>query len=94
VGPLVLALLGLGGAGVLVKFEPYRPLFVILTLALLGVGFHSAYRRAGARIGANGESCACELPRASMAGRAALWIVSVGVAVLLAAPYLIPFFVR
>ncbi len=30
VGPLVFALLGLGGAGFLVKFEPYRPYFAVV----------------------------------------------------------------
>ena len=40
VGPLVFALLGLGGAGLLVKFEPYRPYFVAVTVALLGTGFY------------------------------------------------------
>ena len=45
VGPLIFALLGLGGAGLLVKFEPYRPYFMAITFALLGTGFYFTYRR-------------------------------------------------
>lgn len=33
-GPLIFAALGLGGAGLLVKFEAYRPYFAALTLVL------------------------------------------------------------
>ena len=45
VGPLVFALLGIGGAGLLVKFEPYRPYFTVATFALLGAGFYFTYRK-------------------------------------------------
>jgi hypothetical protein len=34
VGPLIFALLGLGGAGLLVKFEPYRPYFIAPAVAV------------------------------------------------------------
>lgn len=37
IGPLVLAILGIGGAGLLVKFEPYRPYFG-LYLSSSGLG--------------------------------------------------------
>ena len=38
IGPLVLAVLGVSGAwvGNLTAFEPYRPIFMTLTLGLLG----------------------------------------------------------
>ena len=38
-GPLILALLGLGGAGMALALEPYRPLFLSGTVLLLGAGF-------------------------------------------------------
>ena len=40
-GPLVLLALGIGGAwiGTLTPFEPYRPLFIGLTLIFLGLAF-------------------------------------------------------
>jgi mercuric ion transport protein len=45
VGPLVLLALGIGGAwiGNLTAFEPYRPLFIGLTLLFLGLAFRKVY---------------------------------------------------
>ena len=45
VGPLVLLLLGIGGAwiGHLTALEPYRPIFIGLTLLFLGLAFHRLY---------------------------------------------------
>ncbi len=91
VGPLVFALLGLGGAGFLLQLEPYRPYFIGLTAVLLGTGFYLTYRKpnvAPAAEGAEGESCACPAPRASRAGRAVLWIATVLVVVAVAFPYI------
>lgn len=78
VGPLVLALLGIGGAGLLVTFEPYRALLTILTLCLLGVGFYFTYRKPGVAAAAPSGSpeCACEQPRSNKAGRVVLWIAT------------------
>ena len=46
VGPLVLLMLGIGGAwiGNLTAFEPYRPLFIGLTLLFLGLAVRRLYR--------------------------------------------------
>jgi len=45
VGPLVLLALGIGGAwiGNLTAFEPYRPLFIGLTLLFLGLALRKVY---------------------------------------------------
>lgn len=91
VGPLVFALLGIGGAGLLVKFEPYRPYFTVLTLGLLGIGFYLAYRRPAAVSTMGGPDCACERPRTNATGRRLLWIAAVLVLGLLAFPYLTPY---
>lgn len=90
VGPLVFALLGLGGAGLLVKFEPYRPYLIVLTAALLGTGFYLTYRKPRAAVveGAEGDACACPAPRTNRAGRVMLWVATVLVAVFLAFPYI------
>lgn len=91
VGPLVFALLGLGGAGLLVKFEPYRPYFMSATFALLGTGFYFTYRKPKAVAPVEGgPECACPAPRASRAGKIMLWVATVLVAVVLAFPYLAP----
>ncbi len=68
-GPLVFAALGIGGAGLLVRFVPYRPYFTALTLALLGAGFYFSYRRPRVAAAAEGPACACEHPKANRFGR-------------------------
>lgn len=90
VGPLVLALLGLGGGALLVKFEPYRPVFAVVTLALLGVGFWLQYRKPKAGALSDGDACGCPAPRANRAGRVMLWVATVLVVGFLAFPYIAP----
>jgi mercuric ion transport protein len=90
VGPLIFALLGIGGAGLLVKFEPYRPYFVAATFALLGTGFYLTYRKPKTAPAAGGPECACPAPRANRAGKIMLWIATVLVVAFLSFPYLAP----
>lgn len=91
VGPLVFALLGLGGAGLLLKFEPYRPYFTVATFAMLGAGFYFTYRRpASARVD-GGPDCACPAPRANRVGKIALWIAAILVVGFLGFPPLAPY---
>jgi mercuric ion transport protein len=93
VGPLVFALLGLGGAGLLVKFEPYRPYFIVLTIALLGTGFFLTMRKARATPATTdgGPECGCPAPRANRAGKIMLWAATVLVAGFLSFPSLAPY---
>jgi mercuric ion transport protein len=86
IGPLVLALLGIGGAGLLVKFEPYRPYFMAVTFALLGTGFYFTYRKPRT-VSAGGVACDCPAPRASRAGKILLWVATAAVAAFLPFPY-------
>lgn len=87
VGPLVFALLGIGGAGVLVKFEPYRPVFAVLTLGLLGGGFYFSYRKPVPT-----DDCEiCEIPRTQKLGRFLLWVATLMVAGFLSFPSLAPY---
>lgn len=71
IGPLVLSLLGVSGAAFAQRFEPLRPHLLVLTYGLLAAAFYLTYRPAEAAC-APGE--ACEMPRASRAGRVMLWI--------------------
>jgi mercuric ion transport protein len=89
VGPIVLAALGVGGAGLLVKFEAYRPYLATLTVLLLVAGFYLTYRRPRLAHGtaAGTPVCECERSTASRLGRVALWVASVVVVVLLSFPY-------
>lgn len=86
IGPLVLAALGIGGAGAMSVLSAYRPYILILTATLLGGGFYLTYRRPKAL---EGDACGCERPRASRAGRTGLWVATVLVVLFAAAPTLL-----
>ncbi|MBN8614545.1 MAG: mercury transporter MerT [Deltaproteobacteria bacterium] len=96
VGPLIFALLGIGGAGLLVAFEPYRPYFMALTFVLLGAGYYFTYGRprttaiVGGAAGSDQASCDCAAPRTNRTGRVMLWVATAAVLVFLALPYVLP----
>ena len=90
VGPLVLLTLGIGGTwiGTLTKFEPYRPIFIGVTLLFFGLAYWRLYRRP-----VNCEpSAACPDPRTIKRQRATFWFVAILVSLLLATPRLAPLF--
>ena len=86
--PVAFSFLGAGGLAFAMALLPYRPYFVALTIAFLGVGFYSAYRR-------EKEECvpgtACATPRNRKLQRASLWVVTILTLALIAFPYLIPY---
>jgi len=90
VGPLVLLALGVSGAliGSLTALEPYRPIFVGLTLLFLAFAFYRLYL---ARPACSPES-ACANPRTLKRQRLAFWIVTVLVLGLIALPWFAPLF--
>lgn len=83
IGPLVFALLGISGAALAQRFEPFRPYFLVLTYALLGGAFHLTYRPRAAC----GPGEACEMPRADRIGKIMLWIAAVVVVLATAFPW-------
>ena len=95
-GPAILAIVGLSGAGLAATLAPYRPLFLGITAALLGLGFYLSYRKPRATATAAGATTAdaccdtagCEMPRAARTGRKMLWISTVLVAVFAAYPHI------
>ena len=95
IGPLLFALLGIGGAGFLVALEPYRPVLMAVTAILLGTGFFLTYRTPAARAarapGAADDDCGCEVPRTNRAGRRMLWVATGIVGLALLFPYLTPY---
>ncbi len=69
--PLVLFSLGVSGAwvGNLAALEPYKPIFIAITLGFLGYGYWMVYRKPKAC--AEGEACARPLPNRLV--KTALW---------------------
>ena len=57
IGPVVLALAGLGGAAFAMKLQPYRPLFIGLTVLMLGAAFYFVYRRPSPEACGPDEAC-------------------------------------
>jgi mercuric ion transport protein len=90
VGPLVLLALGIGGAWIanLTAFEPYRPLFIGLTLLFLGFAFRKLYLVP--QVCAPNTSCAD--PQTTRRQRMLFWLVAVLLLGLLAVPWFGPLF--
>jgi mercuric ion transport protein len=90
VGPLVLLALGISGAWIssLTALEPYRPIFIGLTLLFLGFAFYRLYLTAPVCL--PGSTCAN--PRTVRRQRLAFWVVTVLVLALIAFPWFAPFF--
>jgi len=100
IGPLILALLGIGGGALLAKFEPYRPYFMTITFVFLGTGFYFAYRKQkvlavpGGANTTDGDDCGCPAPRSRRSGKVLLWVAMVVVVAFLAFPYAAPLIFR
>jgi mercuric ion transport protein len=90
-GPLLFVTLGVG-AGLATTFEPLRPVFVVVMVALFGLAFYSVYGRRAWRAaaasndpGTSGESVgstgatdvACGLPRNRRHDKVILWLAAV-----------------
>lgn len=86
IGPLIYVALGVG-AGLASTFEPLRPAFTIMTLALLALRFYQVYgrRRAVTAATAPGASGQCAAPRRAR-DQVVLWAVAVVTLVLLTFP--------
>jgi mercuric ion transport protein len=90
VGPLVLLLMGIGGAWVanLAAFEPMRPFFMGATLLFVALAFRRLYLVP--QVCEPGTPCAD--PRTIRRQRLMFWIVVVALASLLAVPWMAPLF--
>ncbi len=87
--PLALFGLGIGGAwiGNLAALAPYQPVFIVATLACLGLGYWMVYRRP--RTVCDGE-VSCGQPRSRRLVLIALWGSTALVAAAAAFPYVGP----
>jgi mercuric ion transport protein len=90
VGPLVLLVLGIGGAWIahLTALEPMRPWLVGATLLFLGLAFRRLYFQP--QVCEPGEACAEPVVRGRQ--RCIFWNVAFALVTLLLVPWLAPFF--
>lgn len=92
VGPLLLLSMGIGGAWIshLTALEPYRPVFIVLTVLLLGFAFWKLYLVP--------QSCAvedeCVADRTRNVQRILFWIFVPITLALIASPWILPIFYR
>jgi mercuric ion transport protein len=82
-GPVVVALLGLGSFGAAAFFETWRPYFLGLAFVLLAGAFYLTYRRRE-MVCADGT---CRVSRAPRWNKALLWVATVVIVLLAAFPY-------
>ncbi|HWK08798.1 MAG TPA: mercuric transporter MerT family protein [Vicinamibacterales bacterium] len=84
-GPVVFTAIGSGAlAAASTRLAPVRPLFLTMTLALLGVGFYRSYRAPHTGAACADGSCP---PDVNRTGRVVLWIAAAVVVLLAAFPY-------
>ena len=90
VGPLLLLLMGIGGAWVanLTALEPIRPFFIGATLLFVALAFRRLYLVP--QVCQPGTPCAD--PRTVRRQRLVFWIVAVALGSLLAVPWMAPLF--
>ncbi len=85
IGPLVLLMLGIGGSWIstLTALEPYRPIFIGITLLFLFLAFRKLYlipRKCA-------PEDACAIPGTQRNQRIIFWVVTVVLIALLTFPY-------
>lgn len=91
-GPFLLLSMGIGGAwiGNLTALEPYRPVFIVLTVLFLGWTFWKLYLVP--------QSCAvgddCIADRTRKVQRILFWVLLPVVFLLVISPWILPFFYR
>jgi len=91
-GPLVLLMLGISGSwiGNLSAMEPYRPIFIGITLLFLGLAFRKLYLVP--------QSCTVDKPCAEPANlrkqRILFWLITVFITAMVTFPWYAPLFLE
>ncbi len=91
IGPLLLAVVGVGSAGFWLAFEPYRPFLMALTFIFLGLSFVMAYRKPKRT---NCTDSACRNQETPRSLRVWLWLVAAFVLAMVFFPSILPLLVR
>ena len=91
IGPLVLVMLGMGGAWVsnLSAMEPFRPYLLVIAIIFLFFAWKNIYR-APAAVCTPGTLCA--MPHTNRGYKVMFWIMAALIVISLASPYIAPLF--
>ncbi|HAJ22942.1 MAG TPA: mercury transporter MerT [Rhodospirillaceae bacterium] len=91
IAPLVLLTLGISGAwiGTLTALEPYKPIFAVVALVFIGLGFRQVYFKAKP---ACEDGSYCARPESALITKSALWLSTVLVVLALTINWWAPFF--
>lgn len=84
VGPVLLAIIGVGAAGSLTFLSGFRLYFIGLTVLLLGIAFYLNYRKREVRC----EDGTCKVVTGERWSKISVWIAALAAAAIIAFPYL------
>lgn len=84
IGPVLVALIGIGSVGAFAVFENYRPHLIGATILLLGIAFYLVYRKREVKC----EDGSCKIQDAGKWNKAGVWGATFLAAVAIAFPYL------
>lgn len=84
IGPVLVVFLGVGSIAAFSVFEIYRPFFIGVTVALIGLAFYLTYRKREVAC----ENGTCKMESASRRAKIGVWIVTILAGLVTAFPYL------
>ena len=90
IGPVIFGVLGISAVGFLMKFEQYRPVFIVLAILLLATGAYFTYRKKPAAECATDTFCANS--KSDRINKIVFWISAVLVLSAIFAPTLMSWF--
>jgi copper chaperone CopZ len=84
IGPVLLALVGIGSVGAFAAFEAYRPYLIGVTFLLLGIAFYLVHKKREVAC----EDGTCKIQDAGKWNKAGVWSATFLAAIAIAFPYL------
>jgi len=91
IGPIVFALLGITGAGFVLKLEAFRPIFIVVALSFLSVSGYLTFRKKPVEQCEPGSLCV--RPGASQRNKISFFVSAVIVALAVLFPNILSMFI-
>jgi len=94
IGPLVLFLLGIGGAWIstLSTLAPYRLYFIVFAIICVGAGFITVYRKPNPKDCIPGTICA--VPESNLINKILLWVAVLIIGIAIIYPHIAPLILK